>query len=154
MSADLSISRLIKAPASAVWRAWAEAEHFDKWWIPHPMECRSVKHDLRPGGGFETLMREEVGGDWQPHLEGCFLAVEHERLLVFTTQLAEGWRPIEPWLALTAEITLTPEPGGTRYTSRVMHKTAEDAAKHAEMGFEEGWGTVIDQLGVFAPTLI
>ncbi len=58
MSADLSISRLIKAPPAAVWRAWAEAEHFDKWWLPHPMECRSVKHDLRPGGGFETLMRE------------------------------------------------------------------------------------------------
>lgn len=153
MSADLSISRLIKAPPAAVWRAWAEAEHFDKWWIPHPMECRSVKHDVRSGGGFETLMREG-DGVWQPHLEGCFLEVVPEQRLVFTTQLAEGWRPIEPWLALIAVIGFAPEEGGTRYFAEVMHKTPEDAAKHAEMGFAEGWGTVIDQLGVLAPTLI
>ena len=153
MSADLAISRLIKAPPAAVWRAWAEAEHFDKWWIPHPMECRSIKHDLRPGGGFETLMREARASEWQPHLEGCFLEIVPEQRLVFTTQLAEGWRPIEPWLALTAVMSFTPEDGCTRYSARVMHKSPEDAAKHAEMGFEEGWGTVIEQLGSLAPSL-
>lgn len=146
---DLTISRLIKAPVSAVWRGWAEAEHFEKWWLPKPMEGRSVKHDLRPGGGFETLMREP-GGEWQPHLEACFLDVVPGERLVFTTQLAEGWRPIEPWLALTAMITLTPEDGGTRYSARVMHKNPEDAAKHSELGFEQGWGSVIDQLGELA----
>jgi uncharacterized protein YndB with AHSA1/START domain len=152
MSADLSISRLIMAPPAAVWRAWAEPEHFDKWWLPHPMKCRSVKHDLRAGGGFETLMRE-ADGEWQPHLEACFLDVVPEQRLIFTTMLSEGWRPFEPWLGLTAVITVRPEDGGTRYSARVMHKTPEDAAKHAEMGFEQGWGTVIDQLGALAPTL-
>jgi len=152
IQADLAISRLIKAPPAAVWRAWAEREHFEKWWIPHPIECRAVKLDLRPGGGFETHMREG-GGEWQPHVEGCFLAVEPEERLVFTTMLSEGWRPIEPWLGLTAIITLAPEEGGTRYSAQVMHKTPEDARKHAEMGFEEGWGTAIGQLGAIAPTL-
>jgi uncharacterized protein YndB with AHSA1/START domain len=150
--ADLSISRLIKAPPAAVWQAWSVREHFEKWWIPRPMECRAAKFDLRPGGGFETHMREQ-GQEWQPHLEGCFLAVVPEQRLVFTTMLSDGWRPIEPWLGLTAEMTLAAQDGGTRYSARVMHKSPEDARKHADMGFEEGWGTVIDQLGELARTL-
>ncbi|MBN9505773.1 MAG: SRPBCC family protein [Altererythrobacter sp.] len=150
--ADLRISRLINAPPAAVWRAWAEREHFEKWWIPQPIECRSVKHDLRPGGGFETQMRDG-GGPWKPHVEGCFLAVVPQRELVFTTMLSEGWRPSEPWLGLTAIITLADEQGATRYSARVLHRTPEEARKHADMGFEEGWGTAIGQLGAIAPAL-
>jgi len=150
--ADLFLSRLIKAPPRAVWQAWSKREHFEKWWIPDPIECRAVKLDLQPGGGFETHMREG-GGDWQPHLEGCFLAVVPEEKLVFTTMLTEGWRPNEPWLGLTATITLTPEAGGTRYRVTVMHKSPDDARKHEEMGFADGWGTVIGQLDEIAQRL-
>jgi uncharacterized protein YndB with AHSA1/START domain len=142
---ELEIARFIKAPPSAIWRAWTVREHFEKWWIPAPIECRVVKLDVRPGGGFETRMREGAG-DFQPHVEGCFLDVIPEERLVWTTALAEGWRPTEPWLTLTAIITFTPEGNGTRYAARVMHKNPADSKKHEEMGFQEGWGTTIDQL--------
>ena len=149
---DLTISRLISAPRTAIWRAWSEREHFAKWWIPAPIECRVVKLDLRPGGGFETLMREGEG-DFQPHVEGCFLDVVPAERIVFTTCLAEGWRPIEPWLALTAVMTMTDEAGGTRYAARVLHKSEEDSRKHQEMGFAPGWGQAIDQLAAVAQRL-
>lgn len=148
-SAELTISRLIKAPPALVWRAWAEPEHFARWWIPAPYECRVVKLDLRPGGGFETLMREGNGA-FQPHVEGCFLDIVAEQRLVFTTMLTEGWRPHEPWLALTAILTLTPEAGGTRYAARVLHRNAAESRKHDEMGFHQGWGTAIEQLASVA----
>jgi len=142
---DLSISRLIKAPPAAVWEAWSKPEHLARWWIPAPIECKVIKLDLRPGGGFETLMRE--GNDaFGPHLEACFLDIVPEERLVFTTVLAEGWRPIEPWLALTAIITLEAEGQGTRYAARVLHRNAEESAKHAQMGFLEGWGSALSQL--------
>ena len=144
-SRDLYISRLIKASPAKVWKAWSTPEHLARWWIPAPMECRVVKLDLRPGGGFETLMRED-DGDFQPHVEGCFVDIVPEARLAFTTVLAEGWRPIEPWLALTAIMTFEAEAGGARYTARVLHKTEEDARKHEEMGFQEGWGATISQL--------
>lgn len=146
---ELTISRLIEAPRSAVWKAWSIREHFEKWWIPGPIECKTVKFDLRPGGGFETLMREGDGA-FQPHVEGCFLDVAAEERIVFTTALAEGWQPIEPWLTLTAIITLKGEDTGTRYTARVMHKNAEESRKHDDMGFHDGWGTAIDQLAEIA----
>lgn len=149
---ELSISRLINAAPGKVWKAWSRPEHLARWWIPHPIECKVIKLDLRPGGGFETRMREG-DGDFKPHVEACFLDVIPEQRLVWTTTLAEGWRPTEPWLALTAIITFAAEGHGTRYSARVMHKNAADSRKHEEMGFQEGWGTTIEQLAAFVEHL-
>jgi uncharacterized protein YndB with AHSA1/START domain len=149
---ELNISRIINAPPATVWKAWSEPEHLAKWWIPDPIECKVVKLDLRPGGGFETLMRED-GGEFKPHVEACFLDIVQKQRMVWTTTLAEGWRPIEPWLALTAIITFEAKGKGTRYSARVMHKSPADSRKHEELGFHEGWGTAIDQLAAFAERL-
>lgn len=145
---ELTIARTIKAPPAAVWKAWSTPESLAKWWIPAPTECKVVKLDLRPGGGFETLMREGEG-EFQPHVEGCFLDIVPEQRLVFTTALKEGWQPAEPWLSLTAIITFEAEGNATRYASRVLHKTPADAKKHDEMGFQAGWGQAIGQLAAF-----
>jgi len=142
---ELTVERFIKASPASVWKAWSTPEHLEKWWIPAPMECSVIKLNLRAGGGFETQMRQG-GEDFQPHVEGCFLEAVPESRLVWTTVLREGWRPIEPWLALTAIITFTPEGNGTRYRAHVLHRNTEDSLKHQEMGFFDGWGTVIEQL--------
>ena len=149
---ELTISRLINAAPATVWKAWNEAEHLAKWWIPAPIECKVVKLDLRPGGGFETQMREG-GGEFQPHVEACFLDVAPQQRLVWTTALAEGWQPIEPWLALTAIITFEAEGRGTRYSARVLHKSPADSRKHNELGFHEGWGIAIGQLAALVESL-
>ncbi len=142
---ELTIERFIAASPAAVWDAWRDPAKLEKWWIPAPIECQVARLDLRPGGGFVTRMREG-GGEWQPHVDGCFLdAVPNERL-VFTTVLTEGWQPTEPWLAMTAILTFEARDGGTLYSSRVLHKSPEDAARHEEMGFHDGWGTVLGQL--------
>lgn len=144
-SCELTIERFIAAPPAVVWDAWRDPAKLAIWWIPAPIECRVVKLDLRPGGGFETLMREG-DGDWQPHVEAAFLeAIPNERL-TFTTVLREGWQPIEPWLAITAILSFEAKDGGTLYSSRVLHRSPEDSAKHDEMGFQEGWGTALGQL--------
>jgi len=142
---ELTISRFIKAAPAVVWKAWSTPEQLEKWWIPAPIECKVIKLDLRPGGAFETRMREG-GGAFQPHVDGCFLEIVPDTRLVFTTVLTEGWQPAEPWLALTAIITFEAEGSGTRYSARVLHKTAADSRKHDEMGFQEGWGAAIGQL--------
>lgn len=151
-TAELTISRFIGAPPAKVWKAWSQPEHLARWWIPAPIECQVVKLDLRPGGGFETRMREG-DGPFQPHVDGCFLDILPERRLVFTTVLAEGWRPTEPWLAVTAIITFEAENEGTRYAARVLHRNPAESRKHEELGFYDGWGTALDQLVQVAPLL-
>jgi uncharacterized protein YndB with AHSA1/START domain len=40
---DLTISRVIKAPRSVVWNAWADPANFEQWWIPAPAKCKVVE---------------------------------------------------------------------------------------------------------------
>ncbi|MDP9628908.1 UNVERIFIED_ORG: uncharacterized protein YndB with AHSA1/START domain [Ensifer adhaerens] len=87
----------------------------------------------------------EGGGAFTPHLDACFLAVDDIQRIVFTNSLVAGWRPAEnPFM--TAIITLKDHPEGTDYAAHVMHKSNADRNMHEEMGFHDGWGTVIAQL--------
>ena len=141
---DLTVARIIKAPRAAVWRAWTDPASFEQWWIPAPAKCKVVEMDLRPGGGFVTRMSEN-GGDFTPHLSGCFLAVDALERIVFTNALVGGWRPAEqPFM--TAIITLKDHPAGTDYAAHAMHKNNADKKMHADLGFHDGWGTVVEQL--------
>ena len=141
---DLTISRVIKAPRQAVWDAWADPKNFEQWWIPEPACCKVVEMDLRPGGGLVTQISEN-GAPFSPHLDACFLAVDAGERIVFTNALVGGWRPAEqPFM--TAIITFADHPEGMEYTSYVMHKSQADRDMHEEMGFFDGWGTVIEQL--------
>ncbi|MGF1626221.1 MAG: SRPBCC family protein [Alphaproteobacteria bacterium] len=143
---DLVISRLIKAPRPAVWRAWTDPASFEQWWIPAPAKCKVEQMDLRPGGALVTRI-SEAGGDFLPHLSGCFLAVDDGERIVFTNSLVAGWRPAEhPFM--TAIVTLKDHPLGTDYAAHVMHRNGADRSMHEEMGFYDGWGTVTQQLAM------
>ena len=148
---DLRITRLIKAPRAIVWKAWTTPEHLKEWWCPKPWTTQLRGFDLRPGGVFDTLMRGPDGDESSN--PGLFLEIVPQERIVFTTALTEGWRPGTPWLSITAIITMEDEAGGTRYTARVLHKDDEDRRRHEELGFEDGWGTCIDQLGELAGRL-
>jgi uncharacterized protein YndB with AHSA1/START domain len=144
---DLTISRVIEAPRSAIWEAWTDPASFEQWWIPAPLKCRVVEMDLRPGGSFVTQMSEN-GADYTPHLNACFLAVDDLERIVFTNALVGGWRPAEQHYptAMTAIITLRDHPLGTDYVAQAIHKNEADRKTHKEMGFHDGWGTVAEQL--------
>jgi len=141
---DLTISRVIKAPRSAVWSAWTDSAKFAQWWIPAPARCKVLEMDLRPGGSLVTQISEN-GGPFMPHLRGCFLAIDELERIVFTNALVGGWRPAEqPFM--TAIITLEEHPMGTDYVAHVMHKSNADRNVHEQLGFYDGWGTVAEQL--------
>lgn len=141
---DLTISRVIKASRAAVWKAWSDPASFEQWWIPAPAKCKVVDMEMRPGGAFSTQMSED-GGDFKPHLSGCFLDIVDGERIAFTNALVGGWRPAEqPFM--TAIITLRDHPNGTDYVAHAMHKNNADRNKHEELGFHDGWGAVAAQL--------
>jgi uncharacterized protein YndB with AHSA1/START domain len=135
-----------------VWAAWTQPEHVKRWFAPAPYTTPECEIDLRPGGIFRTVMRspegEEFGGD------GCFLEVVENRRLVWTSALGPGFRPnVAEDVAFTAIISLEPTASGTRYTAVAMHSEAAVCARHAEMGFHEGWGATLDQRVALAKEL-
>lgn len=141
---DLTMARIIKAPRSAVWRAWTDPTRLEQWWVPAPALCKVIDMDLKPGGSFVTRI-SEGGGDFVPHINACFLAVDELSRIVFTDTLVAGWRPAENAF-MTAIITLGDHPAGTQYAAHVMHRSKADRDMHEEMGFHDGWGTVAEQL--------
>ena len=68
---DLTMSRLIKAPRAAVWRAWTDRASFEQWWIPAPAKCKVLHMDLSPGGAFVTA--DERGRRRFPAASECLL---------------------------------------------------------------------------------
>ena len=150
-SRDLVISRVLRAPRSALWRAWTDPALLKEWWCPKPWTTEVRAFDLRPGGDFYTFMRGPDGGTSDN--PGSFLEVVPQSRLVFTSMLTGGWRPHKPWLGFTAIITMEDDPAGSRYVARVMHPDEATRDQHEKMGFFEGWNTAIDQLDAFATTL-
>jgi uncharacterized protein YndB with AHSA1/START domain len=141
---DLTISRVIRAPRAAIWHAWTDPRSFEQWWIPAPAKCKVVAMDLRAGGAFVTQLSES-GAEFKPHLDACFLDVVEGRRIVFTNALTGGYRPAADGF-MTAVITLQDHAQGTDYVAHVMHKNAADRNMHKDMGFYDGWGTVVAQL--------
>lgn len=145
---DLTVSRIIKAPRSVVWKAWADPASFEQWWVPAPEICRVQDMDLRPGGAFRTEISQDAR-EFGPHITGCFLVVDELERIVFTDALVAGWRPSEvPFV--TAVITMQDHPQGTDYTATAMHRNVADRDQHEKLGFHDGWGTVLRQLAELA----
>jgi uncharacterized protein YndB with AHSA1/START domain len=120
-------------PPALVWLAWTTPEHLKKWFTPAPWQTVDCEINLRPGGVFRTVMRSPEGQEF-PNL-GCYLEIIPNEQLVWTSAL-----PCDQF-AITATISLAPHGSGTQYSARVAHADEASRQKHADMKFEEGWGT-------------
>lgn len=148
---DLVITRVLRAPRAALWRAWSEPELLREWWCPKPWTTEVRAFDFRPGGAFHTFMSGPDGGTSDN--PGCFLDIVPQSRIVFTSMLTAAWRPNKPWLPFTAALSMSDEGRGSRYVAHVMHPDEATRRKHEELGFYDGWGTAISQLDAFASTL-
>jgi uncharacterized protein YndB with AHSA1/START domain len=147
---ELVLTRLIKAPRHSLFRAWTEPELLKQWFAPHPCTVPVAETDVRPGGTSLIVMRVPDGKEMPCH--GVYLEVVKDERLVFTDAYTKAWYPsAKPFM--TVIITFEDEAGGTRYTARVRHWTAEDKATHEKMGFHQGWALCTDQLAALAAKL-
>lgn len=146
---DLVLERTVDVSPALVWEAWTNPEHLKHWFCPHPWSVAECRIDLRPGGIFRTVMRSPQG-ELMPASDGCILEVMENRRLVWTTAMEPGFRPVlassDEGFVFTAYILMEAHNGGTRYTAIAVHPNAAGKQQHEEMGFQEGWSTVLDQL--------
>ncbi len=152
---DLTFERIVDVPHDLVWRAWTEPELIKQWFCPLPWMTIEAEVDVRPGGIFRTVMQSPEG-DKHPNM-GCFLETVKNERIVWTNALLPGFRPALPHVPchdeeqtmfmFTAKVEIAPHgENGTRYRATVIHADEAGAKKHADMGFEGGWGTALDQL--------
>ena len=151
---DLKLERVVDVPREKIWKAWTQPEHLKKWFTPAPWSTVEARVDLRPGGEFFTVMRSPEGQDY-PN-EGCYLEIIPNEKVVWTDALSAGFRPTgkgylteqaDQMGPFTAVIVLEAvDANTTRYTAYGLHRQESDRKKHEEMGFHDGWGTVLTQM--------
>jgi uncharacterized protein YndB with AHSA1/START domain len=148
---ELSVTRFIDAPPEVVYRVWTERTA--EWFAPKPFETTVIAQELRPGGRSEIELEGPDGARYPE--QGVFLEVVPNERVVTTNLFAAGWEPrtrktSECDMAMVAITTFEAEGGGTRYTARARHFDPQAVKQHQEMGFEQGWGMVAQQLAELA----
>jgi uncharacterized protein YndB with AHSA1/START domain len=147
---DLMVERLVHVSPERAWEAWTEPDHVRRWYAPAPGVISECEIDLRPGGVFRFVPRQPDGVE-NP-ITCCYVDVVPYRRLVWTDALLPGFRPA-PTGFFTAVMTLEPQGDTTLCRTVALHRNVADRNQHAEMGFHDGWGTVLDQLATYAPTI-
>lgn len=126
---EFTITRVLAAPRSLVWKAWTEPEQFARWFGPRGFTTplSKIAMDVRPGGTCEFVMVSEDGTEYSngaTYLE----VVEPERLV---------WRDRDVDLVVT--ITLRDLGDRTEMTCHVVGETGGDQAL-------AGWSSSFDKL--------
>lgn len=148
---ELVLCRIMDVPRASLFRAYKDPNLLKQWFVPKPWTISKVENDFRPGGSSLIVMRSPEGQDY-PNA-GIYLEIVENEKIVTTDAYTSAWVPSEkPFF--TAIITFEDAgPGKTKYTARALHWRKEDREAHEQMGFEQGWGTVADQLEEFAKKL-
>lgn len=147
---DLVLTREINAPREILYKCWTTPEHLVHWFVPKPHKVTACSLDVRPGGRCNTTF--DVDGNEMEN-NGVYLEVIPNEKLVFTDTYTEGWKP-NPEPFMTAILTFEDIGNGrTRYTAVARHRSKETAESHKQMGFYDGWGTVVTQLEEYAQGL-
>lgn len=143
---DLELIREVPVPPEAVFAAWTDPESLKQWFAPRPYAISECEVDLRPGGGFRTAMTSPEGDQLFDNT-GCILEVVPNERLVWSDALTTGFRPQESPMPFTAVLELRPNgSGGCHYRAIAIHQDPDGRKQHEEMGFHDGWGTVVDQM--------
>ena len=149
---ELVMARILDATPEALYRCWTDPKLMPEWFCPKPWTVEITKHDLKPGGASEMIMRGPDGEEFPNN--GVYLEAVPNRKLVFTDAFTEGWVPVEGGGMMTAVVTFEPHGNGqTLYIARAGHPSLEKKAEHEAMGFHDGWGIVAEQLEAFAQKL-
>ena len=125
-SKEITLTRIIDAPADLVFKAWTEAEHLRQWYSPDGFTIPSATTDAREGGAFEIVMRSPDGYDFP--LTGTFREFDPPRKLVLaaTAAGADG----QPALEAVTTLTLVDHGGKTEMT---VHERADALIPEAAM---------------------
>ena len=139
----LQFSRVVSPSPEVIYQYWTDADLLKTWFVPKPWSTEECEADPRPGGAFNTVMKDPEGKTFPS--KGCYLDVVINRKVVFTDAFSAGFVPNDKAF-FVGTVTFEKTEQGTLYTAMVEHWTEEDCREHAKMGFPGGWEAALDQL--------
>lgn len=133
---SLTLVRRFRAPPARVWAAWTQPEVMLLWFGPHHTRAEHAEADLRLGGRFRVVLREDTGE--RHEATGLYQEIEVERRLVFSWNWAST-----PERVSRVTVTFRRVPEGTEVTlTHDRFADADTATRHTR-----GWTESLERLG-------
>lgn len=149
---SLTIERTFAAPASRVWRAYADKEWFEKWWGPEGWETTTKEFEFTPGGKIHYCMKcvdKEQGEFYGQEAWGIMEITEIDEPNRFAAKdyfsNSEGTID-ENMPSQRFEVTLIESDGNTRLVTRSLTDTTEELEQLVKMGMAEGFASQLNRL--------
>lgn len=144
---ELTLTRILGAPRSLVFKTWADVKHVARWWGPRGFTNQVCEWDARPGGLIRIDMRGPNGTIYP--MKGVFHEIVEPERLVFTSTALEDEHG-KPLFEILNTVTFEDFNGLTKLTllARLVTKdfklTPQVAAALA--GMEQGWSESLYRL--------
>ena len=112
LTGEVTVTRMIDAPADLVFRAWTEGDHLTKWYAPEGFGVARAEADAKQGGAFTIVMQGPDGSEYP--LWGTFTEFDPPKKLIMASTAAgpDG----TPALDAVTTVTLVGHVGKTEMT--------------------------------------
>lgn len=128
---EILTERAFRAPRERVWAAWTDPELIVRWWGLRDTETRIDELDLRAGGRWRFVERNEDGSE--AAFRGVYREVSPPERLIYTFEY-EGW----PGKVLVDTVDFQEIDGGTNVVVHSLFHTTEERDGMIEAGMEKG----------------
>ena len=132
---ELTLTRIIDAPRTLVWRVWTDSKFLAQWWGPKGFTNPVCEINVRPGGGIRIDMRGPDGITYP--MSGKYLEIVEPSLLIFTSAALD--KNNKPLFQVFNTITFAEQDGKTKL---IMHASVSDITPEADpylAGQKTGW---------------
>jgi uncharacterized protein YndB with AHSA1/START domain len=137
---EIEMTRTFDAPRALVFEALTRPEHLARWWGPRRYRLVQCESDLRPGGRWRFVQRDEDGREHA--FRGEYREVDPPERVVSTFEY-EGM----PGHVSVETMTLVERDGRTTLTARSAFVSREDRDGMLRSGMESGARESYDRLG-------
>ena len=136
----LRLSRQIKAPRAAVFRAFTDPAALVKWFAPEGMSVENLKVDLRPGGAYSLVFKQADGGSHK--LSGIYREISPPGRLVMTWVWGQG-----DMAGVETLVTIDLAEAGAETELTLTHEKLPSQNSRDHHG--KGWTSIINSLDRF-----
>jgi len=127
----ITFERAFEAPREDVFDAWTDPEQIAQWWDPTGVPLAACEIDLKPGGAFKFVNRDNAHG---PPFAGIYRVIERPSLLQFDAMGALG------------TVKLAEAKGTTTMVVSIRCSSKEHLDMFVKLGVADGTDKTLDNL--------
>ncbi len=136
---EIHAERFLAAPRERVWRAFTDPDLIPEWWGLRSTTTIVDKMEVRPGGAWRFVQRDEDGSEMG--FRGEFRAINEPESLTWTFE----WEGLPGHISVET-VTFTEKDGGTLVSTITVFDSKDDRDGMLASGMEDGMRETYDRL--------